>query len=148
MRKHCFLEFFSFIFYSILPLKIFKFERYLLNNQLLLQELVFNLAVNFPSKEWLIKYQEALNGEAGKAWQEAAKDWEGDFLFVIEADDKLEKNLTFYIDLWHGECRRVEFIEDPAKAPQTEFQYRGKYSNWVDLIHGKIDPIKGIKESL
>jgi len=105
---------------------------------------VFNLVVNFPSKEWLIKYQEALNGEAGKAWQEAAKDWEGDFLFVIEADDKLEKDLTFYIDLWHGECRRVEFIEDPAKAPQTEFQYRGKYSNWVDLIHGKIDPIKGI----
>jgi len=30
-----------------------------------------------------------LNSDIGKAWQEAAKDWEGDFLFVIEPDGGL-----------------------------------------------------------
>ena len=99
---------------------------------------------NFPSKEWVHAYKDTLNGEKGKPWQEAAKTWEGDFLFVIEADDKLDRNMIFYIDLWHGECRKVDFFESEDNLPETEFQYRGSYTNWVSLIKGEIDPIKGI----
>jgi len=102
------------------------------------------LVFDFPSKEWINEFKESLNGEKGKNWQEAAKTWEGDFLFVIEADGKLKKSVVYYIDLWHGECRNVEYYESDENLPKTEFQYIGKYSNWLNLIEGKIDPIKGI----
>ncbi len=102
------------------------------------------MAYKFPSKEWIEAYKDALNGEIGKAWQEAAKTWEGDFLFVVDADGALQKTNIFYIDLWHGKCRKVEFFTDETKAPQAEFSYQGSYTNWIKLINGEIDPVKGI----
>ena len=37
----------------------------------------------FPSEEWIKLYMEQLN--ANKSYEEAAKTWEGDFLFVVQA---------------------------------------------------------------
>ena len=51
------------------------------------------MALIFPSKEWLLAYKDALNGESGKKWQEAASDWEGDFLFVIEPENGLKQEI-------------------------------------------------------
>lgn len=102
------------------------------------------MAYNFPSDEWAKAYKDALNGEIGIAWQKAAETWEGDFLFVIEPDDRFSETAYFYIDLWHGECREAKMITDEASLPEAEFQYKGTYSNWVKLIQGEIDPIKGI----
>ena len=78
------------------------------------------------------------------SYKEAAKTWEGDFLFVIEPDDKLDKKVTYYIDLLHGECLGVDLIEEGMNLPKTEFQYIGKYSDWLKVIEGNLDPIKGI----
>ena len=102
------------------------------------------MAHKFPSKEWIEAFKDTLNGEKGKPWQEAAKTWEGDFLFVIEPDEKLERGHTFYIDLWHGECRKVDSFEEGEKLPESEFEYIGPYSNWLKVINGDLDPIKGI----
>jgi len=102
------------------------------------------MAYDFASKEWLEAYKEALNGELGKAWQEAAKEWEGDFLFVINADDRLKETVHYYIDLFHGECRKVEMILDASTVPKAEFEYIGSYSNWEKLLKREIDPLRGI----
>ncbi len=102
------------------------------------------MAYDFASKEWLEAYKEALNGELGKAWQEAAKEWEGDFLFVINADDRLKETVHYYIDLFHGECRKVEMILDASSLPKAEFEYIGSYSNWEKLLKREIDPLRGI----
>jgi len=100
------------------------------------------MAYKFPSKEWINEYMVVLNNSP--TYKEAAKTWEGDFLFVIEPDDKLDKKKIFYLDLWHGDCRGVKAFEDGDSLPETEFQYIGTYSNWLKVIRGEIDPIKGI----
>jgi len=100
------------------------------------------MTVEFPSREWIEEYMKVLN--TSQAYKEAAKTWEGDFLFVIEPDDKLSKKVIFYLDLWHGDCRRVDFFEEENDLPETEYKYIGTYSNWLKVINGEIDPIKGI----
>ena len=82
------------------------------------------MVYKFPSKELSESYKDILNGEKGKPWQEVAKTWEGDLLFVIEPDEKLKKGNTFYINLWHGECRKVDSSEDGKKLLESEFEYR------------------------
>ncbi|MGQ4912985.1 MAG: SCP2 sterol-binding domain-containing protein [Candidatus Thorarchaeota archaeon] len=94
----------------------------------------------FPSDEWIAKYKELLN--TNPAYQDAAKTWEGDFVFEITPDGTVVKEpIRFYLDLWHGKCReaRMASAEDTA-----QFVYAGPYKNWKDLFDGKIDPIKGI----
>lgn len=100
------------------------------------------MTFKFPSEEWINEFMVVVNNSP--SYKEAAKTWEGDFLFVIEPDDKLDKRKIFYLDLWHGDCRSVEAFEDGDSLPETEFQYIGTYSNWIKVISGEIDPIKGI----
>jgi len=102
------------------------------------------MAYDFPSNEWIDAYKEALNGEPGKEFQEASKEWEGDFLFVINPDDKFEDTVQLYLDLSHGECKEAKMITDENSVPEAEFQYIGKYSNWEKLLKGEIDPIRGL----
>ena len=100
------------------------------------------MAKQFLTKEWIVEYKDVLNNSP--SYKEAAKTWEGDFLFVIKPDGPLDKEVTYYIDLWHGDCRGVDLIEDGQTVPTTEFQYIGKYSEWLKVIRGELDPIKGI----
>ena len=100
------------------------------------------MAFKFPSKEWIEQFMVVVNNSP--SYKEAAKTWEGDFLFVIEPDEKLDKKQIFYLDLWHGDCRSVDYFEEEKNLPTTEFQYIGTYSNWLKVINGEIDPIKGI----
>lgn len=100
------------------------------------------MAKQFLTKEWIDEYKEVINNSP--SYKEAAKTWEGDFLFVIKPDGPLDKEVTYYIDLWHGDCRGVDLVEEGKPAPETEFQYVGKYSEWLKVIRGELDPIKGI----
>jgi putative sterol carrier protein len=102
------------------------------------------MAFDFGSKEWIDKYKEALNGDLGKAWKQAAEKWEGDFLFVIKADDRFQESVSYYLDLWHGECRDAKIITNNEETPEAEFQYIGSYTNWEKLLKGEIDPIRGL----
>jgi len=95
----------------------------------------------FPSEEWIKLFKEEVN--KNKAYEDSAKDWEGDFLFVATQDQKLEKEVVFYVDLWHGKCRDAYKV--PSRdAKKAEFIYEGPYGNWVKLIKGEIGPIRGL----
>jgi putative sterol carrier protein len=100
------------------------------------------MAIKFLTREWIEAYMEVLNNSSD--YKEAAKTWEGDFLFVIEPDDILNKRVIYYLDLWHGDCRSVDFFNEGDELPETEYQYIGEYSNWLKVINGDLDPIKGI----
>jgi len=94
----------------------------------------------FPSDEWIAEYVRALNKNA--RYEDAAKTWEGDFVFQIDADGAaIKETVRFYIDLWHGKCRSARMAGPNDKA---EFVYAGPLKNWKLLFDGKIDPIKGI----
>lgn len=94
----------------------------------------------YPSDEWVAKYMELLN--KNDRYEDAAKTWEGDFVFEITADGEIVKEpIKFYVDLWHGKCRSARMAGPDDTA---EFTYSGPYKNWRALFDGKIDPIKGI----
>ncbi len=93
------------------------------------------------SDEWVREYMKLLN--ESREYEDAAKDWEGDFLFVVEPDEKLERPMYIYLDLYHGKARDGFVVDDPSGV-RPAFEFRGKYSNWKKLIEGEIDPIKGL----
>ena len=54
--------------------------------------LVVTCLAKFPSEEWAKLFMEQLN--ANKSYEEAAKTWEGDFLFVIGSDTELDNRAS------------------------------------------------------
>jgi len=100
------------------------------------------MAIKFLTREWIEAYMDVLNNSSD--YKEAAKTWEGDFLFVVEPDGKLNEKIIYYLDLWHGDCRSVDLFREGDNLPKTEYQYIGNYSNWLKVINGDLDPIKGI----
>ncbi|MCJ7570773.1 MAG: SCP2 sterol-binding domain-containing protein [Candidatus Thermoplasmatota archaeon] len=95
--------------------------------------------VRFPSDEWIKAFKEKLN--KNKIYREVAKIWEGDFLFVVTPDDRLKKEVVYYVDLWHGICRNAYLVKDKKKAA---FIFKGPYSNWKKVINKELDPIRGL----
>jgi len=95
--------------------------------------------VRFPSDEWIKAFKEKLN--KNKIYKEVAKIWEGDFLFVVTPDDRLKKEVVYYVDLWHGICRDAYLVKGKKKAA---FIFKGSYSNWKKVINKELDPIRGL----
>jgi len=99
--------------------------------------------VNFPSDEWIHIFKEELN--KNKTYEDVAKDWEGDFLFVITPDEGLKDEVVFYIDLWHGKCRDAYLVKGEKQA---KFVFKGPFSNWKKVILKELDPIRGLIRGL
>lgn len=99
----------------------------------------------FPSDEWLERYKEAIN--ASEAYREAAKDWEGDITYVVEAEPAkgVPEDVHAWVDLWHGECRDAKLVppDDGAKA---KFIILAPYSRWKEVLRGEVEPIKGMMQ--
>jgi putative sterol carrier protein len=99
------------------------------------------MALKFPSEDWI----KALGQEMNKSttYRNAAKNWEGDFYFIIEPEGSLKEKVIFYMDLWHGECRSASIItNEEEKTPK--FRMSASLSKWRRVIEKKLDPIQGM----
>jgi putative sterol carrier protein len=95
----------------------------------------------FPSDEWIKALMDELNGS--ESYRQAAKNWEGDFFFVVNEGSGVPQDVYLYMDLWHGECREAFEATDPsAKTP--EFVIRAPVSAWQKVIEKKVDPIRAL----
>ena len=97
--------------------------------------------VVFPSEEYVKKLSEMLN--SSKEFEEAAKGWEGDFLFSITPDGNLKEEIRMYADLWNGTCREARILSK-GEEKETIFALKGPYSKWKAMLKKEIDPIKAI----
>jgi putative sterol carrier protein len=99
----------------------------------------------FPSEDWMAIYRERINGSTD--YREAAATWEGDIAFVFEAepDRGVPDDLWAVLDLWHGECRgtRMASAEEGARCA---YVIRAPYSRWKEVLHGDLDPVKGMMQ--
>lgn len=93
----------------------------------------------FPSEEWLRGLEDKLNSDAQYA--EIARNWEGDLFFTIEPEGNLKEQLTFYLDLWHGTCRKVEYNPDASAHPNPAFKLNATYNNITAVLTGKLNPM-------
>jgi putative sterol carrier protein len=93
----------------------------------------------FPSEEWLKGLETKLNSD--EKYADIAKNWEGDLFFRIEAEGNLKEELTFYLDLWHGKCRKAEYKPDASAYPKPVFVLSATYNNIVAVLTGKLSPM-------
>jgi putative sterol carrier protein len=93
----------------------------------------------FPSEEWLKELEARLNTD--EHYAEVAKNWEGDLFFHIAPEGNLKEPLTFYLDLWHGKCRNVEYNPDAASYPNPTFTMNATYGNITAILTGKLNPM-------
>ena len=103
------------------------------------------MAAVFPSEEWLQGLEERLNIDS--RYKEIAKNWEGDLFFFIEPDGNLKERLTFYLDLWHGTCRRVEYKPAAESHPNPAFTLSATYGNITAILTGKLNPMTAMMTS-
>lgn len=95
----------------------------------------------FGSDEWVQAFHDAVN--ASKAYEDAAKTWEGDFYFVVEPSGSVTKPVYMYIDLWHGKSRKA-FIAKDVTEMKPEFVITASVGVWKKVIEKKLDPIQGL----
>lgn len=103
------------------------------------------MAAIFPSEEWLQGLERKLNSD--HRYSEIAKNWEGDLFFIIEPDGNLNERLTFYLDLWHGRCRNVEYQPEAASHPSPAFILSASYKDITSILTGKLNPMTAMMTS-
>lgn len=99
----------------------------------------------FPSAEWLQGLEDKLNSD--ERYGEIARNWEGDLFFHIEPEGNLKEPLTFYLDLWHGKCRKVEYKPKPESYPNPVFTLTAAYNNITAILSGRMNPMTAMMTS-
>lgn len=95
----------------------------------------------FPTAEWLQALVEKLNSDENYA--RVAHNWEADMKVTVEAGGSLAAPMDFYLDLWHGKCRRA-FILDGSQEVKPALVLRLPYENGVRLLKGELDPMQAL----
>ena len=95
----------------------------------------------FPSDAWIKALRDLLNDS--ESYQRSAKDWEGDFIFVVEPDDAYPNRDHLLLKLYHGSSSGAGLL-DPDDLLETEYTISAPYSTWKKVIDGDLDPIQGM----
>ncbi len=99
------------------------------------------MAVKFPTDEWIKAFRDQLN--ASEAYAKSAKDWEGDFIFVIEGDKTYPNTSYFFVGLLHGKCTDAAMVASAEERP-AQYILSGSYSTWRKVMEGTQDPIQAM----
>jgi len=99
----------------------------------------------FPSQDWLKGLEAKLNSD--EKYANIARNWEGDLFFVIEPEGNLKEQLTFYLDLWHGACRKAEYKPPAESHPTPAFTLTASYNNITAVLSGKLNPMTAMMTS-
>ena len=91
----------------------------------------------FPSAEWLNGLRDKLNED--QRYHAIAKNWEGDLFFEIGPEGNLKSGITFYLDLWHGTCRKVDYLPKVESYPGVAYLLSAGYKNITEILSGKLN---------
>jgi len=99
------------------------------------------MSIPFPSDAWIKAMMEDLNNSS--AYLDAAKNWEGDFFFVVEPGGTLEQPVTLYMDLFHGKCRGA-YALSAGQQLTPAFRLVGPVATWKKVMTKKLDPMQAM----
>jgi putative sterol carrier protein len=99
------------------------------------------MSLPFPSDSWIKAMMADLN--ASTAYLEAAKNWEGDFLFVVEPGGELDAPVELYMDLYHGKCRDAFAVTQESPVSPV-FRLSGPVATWKKVMTKKLDPMQAM----
>ena len=99
------------------------------------------MTIPFPSDAWIKTMMEDLNNSS--AYLEAAKNWEGDFYFIVQPGGSLQETVVLYMDLWHGKCRQA-FALEQQDGLNPMFRLSGPVTTWKKVMTKKLDPMQAM----
>lgn len=99
------------------------------------------MALKFPSDEWIKELSTRLN--ASESYERSARDWEGDFIFVVEPDEAYRDTAYLFLGLLHGKSPDAAVLASQDDR-ESEFVIHAPFSTWRQVIEGKLDPIQGM----
>lgn len=99
------------------------------------------MSILFPSNEWIKALSAKLNDS--DSYERSAKDWEGDFIFVVEPDPQFEETAYLFLGLYHGKSPDAEMIHNVDDKP-AQYTLSAPYGTWLRVLDGKLDPIQGM----
>ena len=94
----------------------------------------------FPSDEWAKAVMETLN--ESEEYAQAAKNWEGDFYYIVTPEGALREKVYIYFDFWHGKCREAYVVEDVNNHKGPAFRMTASLNTWHALFEGRLDFLK------
>ena len=97
--------------------------------------------VRFGSDAWVQALHNELN--TSQAYEDAAKNWEGDFYFVVNPEGAVKEPMYLYMDLWHGKSREAFVVKDES-SKKPAFVMSGPYSKWKKVVSAQLDPIQAL----
>jgi len=99
------------------------------------------MTIPFPTDAWAKAMMADLNESA--SYLEAAKNWEGDFYFIVDPGGTLTSKAVLYMDLWHGKCRDAFLVADPAEK-NPAFRLSGPAATWKRVMTKQLDPMQAM----
>ena len=95
----------------------------------------------FPTDAWVKALMEVVNHS--EAYHEAARDFEADFVFIVEPVTPGDAPVYFYLDLSHGFCRAAYEVMDGV-LPKAGFTISAPKKVWKKVILKQLDPMQGM----
>ena len=74
---------------------------------------------------------------------ESARNWEGDFAFVVEPDAAYDDTAYLFLGLYHGKSTEAAQISQ-LDEKEAAYLISAPFSTWRKVIEGKLDPIQGL----
>jgi putative sterol carrier protein len=99
------------------------------------------MSIPFPSDAWIKAMMEDLN--VSSTYFDSARNWEGDFTFIIEPGGSLAQPVTLYVDLYHGKCRSAYQVAEGSE-PAPAFRLSGPVATWKKVMTKKLDPMQAM----
>ena len=99
------------------------------------------MAIRFDSDQWIKELSRQLN--ESKDYERSAKDWEGDFIFIVEPDDVFRGQVYLYLGLLHGKSPDAAMVASESER-KAEFTIRAPFGTWRKVIEGKLDQIQAM----
>jgi putative sterol carrier protein len=95
-------------------------------------------AARFGTPAWAEAFQRGINSSSeyrntGAKW---GAGWNGNLLFVFEADPELPEPLHLLVRLAGGRCEGCAWVED-ARHPEAGFVLRAPFAAWREILAGR-----------
>ncbi|HEY7728050.1 MAG TPA: SCP2 sterol-binding domain-containing protein [Candidatus Eisenbacteria bacterium] len=95
--------------------------------------------MRFGTPEWAAAFRAAINASseyrnAGAKW---GVGWNGNLLFVYEADVALPETRSLLVRLSGGRCEGCSWVDD-ARHPDAGFVLRAPFTLWREILGGRI----------
>ncbi len=99
------------------------------------------MAYEFMSPGWVDQLKTEVN--RSEAYASSAKNWEGDFHFIVDPPKPGGQPRKMYLDLWHGKCRDA-YPVDGQDDKKPEFTIAGTQATYRKIFEKKLDPIQAL----